>query len=70
MANLPFPSNAEYLTVKETAELFRVCGKTVRRWIEAGTLPATRLGRGWRIARSDLKAFAASNSNTVVGHVL
>lgn len=70
MSNLPFPSNVEYLTVKETAALFRVCTKSVHRWIAATKLPATRLGRDWRIARSDLKSFVAHRSNTVIGRVL
>lgn len=70
MIDLPFPANAAYLSVKETAGLFRVSTKTVLRWIKAGSLPATRLGRDWRIARSDLKALAAARSNRVVGHVL
>lgn len=70
MADLPIPNKAEYLTIKEAAALFRVGTKTVRRWIASGELPATRPGRDWRIARSDLKALAASRSNQVAGHVL
>jgi excisionase family DNA binding protein len=70
MTDLPFPTNATYLTVKEAAALFRVSTKTMLRWIKAGTLPATKLGRDWRIARSDLKALAAARGNRVLGHVL
>ena len=43
------------LTVTEAADMLRVSGRTVRRWIIAGTLPGVRLpGRGggeWRIPR-------------------
>ena len=34
------------LTTKEVAELRRVTTRTVARWIEAGQIPATRIGRG------------------------
>ncbi|SDE80842.1 helix-turn-helix domain-containing protein [Ruegeria marina] len=70
MTDLPFPANATFLSVKEVAALFRVCPKTVRRWIQSGELPATRLGRDWRIARNNLKAHAAAHGNQVLGHVL
>ncbi len=70
MTDLPFDPNATYLTVKEVAALFRICPKTVRRWIAAGDLPATRLGRDWRIARTDLKAIAAARGNRGLASVL
>ena len=70
MTDLPFPQKADFLSVREVAALFRINPKTVRRWIASGTLPATRLGRDWRIARSDLKALAAARGNRVQGHVL
>ena len=70
MAKLPMPDDATYLSVKEIADLLRVHPKTVRRWIEAGTLPATQMGRAWRIKRSDLKACLAAKGNRVEGHVL
>lgn len=70
MPNLPFSDKAEYLSVRQVAEVFSVHTKTVRRWIASGDLPATRLGRDWRIARTDLKALAASRSNRIAGHVL
>lgn len=70
MTDLPFPSNATYLSVKEVANLFRVCPKTVRRWIKSGRLSATRLGRDWRIARTDLKSLAATRENASIAYVL
>lgn len=70
MVDLPFPANATYLSVKEVAALFRICPKTVRRWIAAGELPATRLGRDHRIARSDLKALAAARASIGIADVL
>jgi excisionase family DNA binding protein len=63
MDNLPFPSEASLLTVNEVAALFRVCPKTVRRWISSRALPATRLGRDWRIRRDDLGRLADERGN-------
>jgi excisionase family DNA binding protein len=70
MPKLPFPSDATYLSVKEVAGLFRVNRKTIRRWIGDGILPATKLGRDWRIARADLKALAAARGNRGLADVL
>lgn len=70
MTNLPFPINATYLSVAEVCALLRVTSKTVRRWIAGGELPATKIGRDWRIARSDLRAFLAARGNQVAAYVL
>jgi excisionase family DNA binding protein len=43
-----------FLTVAEVAELLRLNQQTVRNWIDAGSLPALRVGRRVRIKRSDL----------------
>jgi excisionase family DNA binding protein len=41
----------EFLTVAEVAELNQ---QTVRNWIDAGSLPAVRIGRRVRVRRHDL----------------
>lgn len=46
--------NETFLTVAEVAELLRLNQQTVRNWIDAGSLPAVRVGRRVRIKRSDL----------------
>jgi excisionase family DNA binding protein len=51
--------NQEFLTIREAAANFHVSTRTVRRWIEDGEIPAYRVGRIVRIARSDLEAFLA-----------
>jgi len=49
----------EYCTVAEAAELLRVSEPTIRRWIDSGRLPASRVGaRAIRIRRRDLAAVA------------
>ena len=47
----------ELLTVREVATYLRVGRITVWRWCQEGTLPASRLGRNWRIHRNDLSCF-------------
>ncbi|WP_249019467.1 helix-turn-helix domain-containing protein [Conexibacter sp. S30A1] len=51
-------TDAELLTVDETAALLKVNAQTVRNWIDRGELPALRVGgRRVRIQRSVLEAF-------------
>ncbi len=53
----------EFLTVAEIAELLRLNQQTVRNWIDAGDLPAVRVGkRRVRVLQSDLDAFIAAGS--------
>ena len=44
-----------YLTVAEVAETLKLNQQTVRNWIDAGSLPALRVGRRVRIKRSDFQ---------------
>jgi excisionase family DNA binding protein len=46
-----------YQTVQDLAERLAVSEATVRQWIRAGALRAIDIGKGWRIADSDLDAF-------------
>ena len=50
-------SLAQLQTIEDVAELFQVSAKTVRRWIDAGDLPAAKLGAQWRIRPRDLELF-------------
>lgn len=53
---------AEFLTVAEVAQALRVNPETVRRWIRAGALPATRVGRDYRIAAAVLDGLTGAPS--------
>ena len=44
-------------TVEEAAGLLRIHPETVRREIKAGRMPACRIGRDYRISRSDLEGY-------------
>jgi excisionase family DNA binding protein len=46
----------EILTVKEVASYLRVSRITIWRWCQKGILPASRVGRSWRIHRDDVLA--------------
>lgn len=47
----------EYLTTKEIASILKVNVLTIRRWIDSGKLPATFLGKEYRIKKSDYEKF-------------
>lgn len=46
-----------FFTIPETAKRLKVSPKTVRRWIEHGTLKVHRFGKQIRITETDLLAF-------------
>tara|TARA_R110002049_G_scaffold269417_5_gene446283 strand:+ start:200 stop:445 length:246 start_codon:yes stop_codon:yes gene_type:complete len=52
----------QYQTVKEVADLLQVSEATVRSWIKDGGLRAIDIGKGWRIADSDLALFLSSHA--------
>jgi excisionase family DNA binding protein len=44
----------QLLTVPQVAEEFQVTTQTIRNWIDAGVLPAVRVGRAFRVKREDV----------------
>ena len=59
MAETPFATAgsfaaSSFLTVAEVARRLRVSNMTVYRIVQAGELPAVRVGRGYRIREDDL----------------
>lgn len=46
------------VTVEQAADLLDLHPKTLLRYIREGRLPATRIGKSWRIVRAELDAFA------------
>src|SRR5215472_15080526 len=44
------------LTVPQVAEQFQVTAQTIRNWIDAGVLPAVRVGRAFRVRGEDVEA--------------
>ena len=42
------------MTTLEVARLLRLTEVTINRWLNAGTLPATKIGNKWLINKSDV----------------
>jgi len=55
----PLDGRARFVTVAEVADALRVSNMTVYRLIQAGTLPAVRVGRSYRIREDDLDRYLA-----------
>ncbi|NNJ12947.1 helix-turn-helix domain-containing protein [Chloroflexales bacterium ZM16-3] len=47
----------DVLTVNEVAHCLRVSKTTICRWCSSGRIPAFRIGRAWRVQRSDLDLY-------------
>lgn len=54
-----FQADVRYLTVGEVAAQLRVSSMTVYRLINAGSLPAVRIGRSFRLREEDLDRYLA-----------
>ena len=52
---------AQYLSVEEVAKLLNVDYQLIYRLVRAGKLPAIRIGRIYRIERTDLDEFLAQS---------
>jgi excisionase family DNA binding protein len=57
----------EFMTVAEVAAILKLNQQTVRNWIDAGTLPAVRIGRRVRMKRSDFNALLEASYTGVQG---
>jgi excisionase family DNA binding protein len=57
-----------YQTVQEVADRLEVSQATVRQWIKSGALRAIDIGKGWRIADTDLAAFLKTRETTPRSH--
>lgn len=56
-----------YQTVQQLAERLEVAEATVRHWIKSGELRAIDIGKGWRIADTDLERFLKSRETSPRG---
>ena len=54
-------SQETLMDLKEVATYLRLKNQTVYVWVQAGILPAFRLGRLWRFRRADLDKWLESN---------
>jgi len=54
-------SRRAFLTVAEVAEMLRVSNMTVYRLINAGSIPAVRVGKSYRLTEEDVDAYLAQS---------
>lgn len=54
-------THTRFLTVGEVAAILRVSSMTVYRLINAGSLPAARIGRSFRVRQEDLDRYVAEH---------
>ena len=57
------PEQAGFMTVNEVASLLRVSNMTVYRLITAGEIPAARIGKSYRIRRTDVDKYLSDRFN-------
>ena len=55
----PNDGRGQFVTVAEVAGLLRVSSMTVYRLVQAGQLPAVRVGRSYRIREDDVDRYLA-----------
>ena len=48
-------------TLKEASEALGISPLTLRKWIIAGQIVGTKIGKQWRITESDLQDFISKN---------
>lgn len=60
----PSPPAEAFLTTEEVLEYLQVNLRTVYRLIDAGKLPAVRVGRQWRFRRSDIDGWLDAQRST------
>lgn len=53
----------EIYTISQTAKYLKVSDKTVRRLIERNELPASKVGRSWRITVEDIEKYLIETKN-------
>ena len=57
MNRKPYTPPQEWATVAQAAEFLQLNPMTILRWIKAGKLPASKLGKSYRIAMKDVTKY-------------
>ena len=55
--------NTEYMSLEEVADMLGVTYQLIYRLVRAGDLPAIRLGKLYRVSRTDLDRYLEHNKN-------
>jgi excisionase family DNA binding protein len=67
VASVPDWPNEAFMTVAEVAALLELNQRTIRNWIDQGSLPALRLGRRVMVLRPDLDRLIEAGSRSSTG---
>src|SRR3989344_5822330 len=51
----------QILTIRQTAKLLQVDSNTIYRWARVGKFPASKIGKEWRVLRTDVLKFIESH---------
>ena len=57
------------MSLEEVAEMMGVTYQLIYRLVRSGEIPAVRLGKLYRVSRSDLEGYLSRNKNTAAGGV-
>lgn len=57
--------DVEYMSLDAVAEMLGVTYQLIYRLVRAGSLPAIRIGKLYRVSRADLNRYLESNKNAV-----
>ena len=55
--------SSEIMTIQQAANYLQVCDKTVRRLISKKELPASKIGKSWRIKKMDIDEYLLQTRN-------
>jgi excisionase family DNA binding protein len=53
----------DVMTVKDCAEILHISGQLVKELLRAGKLPGRKIGRAWRVNKSDLQAYLSKRES-------
>ena len=55
--------NNEIMTIQQAAEYLQVCDKTIRRLISRKELSDSKIGRSWRVKKSNIDEYLLQRRN-------
>jgi excisionase family DNA binding protein len=58
-------NEVEYMSLEEVADMLGVTYQLIYRLVRSGELPAVRLGKLYRVSRSDLEKYLEANKNAI-----
>jgi excisionase family DNA binding protein len=64
MAQSTKPAKNELLTAEDACRYLRIAPRTLYRYIQDRSMPAFKLGKEWRFARTDLERWLQSRATT------